>query len=63
MKTKRSKMMRKQRRKVLKEVLSRIPPKYHAEVVEKIKDLIQTKYDQRKWNDMMIMLEYYATKG
>lgn len=56
-------MMRKQRRKVLKEVLSRIPPKYHAEVVEKIKDLIQTKYDQRKWNDMMIMLEYYATKG
>ena len=62
MKTKRTKMLRKQRRKELIAVLNRIPLKYHAEVAEKIKDLVKGTYTVEKWSELMNLLEYYAVR-
>ena len=55
-------MLRQQRRTELIAVLNRIPLKYHAEVAEKIKGLIQTTYTQQKWTELMSLLEYYAVR-
>lgn len=62
MKTKRTKMLRRQRRKELIAVLNRIPLKYHPEIAEKIKGLIGTTYMDTKWQNLMDLLEYYAVR-
>jgi hypothetical protein len=63
MKPKRLRMLRRMRKKELVELMSKIPTKYHAEVAEKIKDLIQTEYTVGKWTELVTLLEYYGMKN